>query len=562
MHTAQAEGDNIFQPPMLLLREYDKNVTYLQNLCDRQQQFFQKEFDLRDALRGLTLHPVLSYATPEFFVPDRNTFGINQTYPEILVFLLDEVARRAGFEWRETFGLVGFPAKGTSFDDQLLWSTDAYDFAVGGYAHTLPRFAEGLNFPAGWFDYSIIMVGKKDDTESSFSVFTFLKPFTTEVWIALLGAIFFSGFVYWVIEMMDAKADDSKKPHRRLAGKTWNSAMTMTGHVDQPRNKSAPMMFTLSLAFFSLLVTSAYTANLASFLVVRNTPTLQINTVGDAVDQKLRMCVWRGTTTEIYVRTKYRNAILIPFESNVAVYQGIYKGQCDIILTEGSTWRGRRSMNITNPNCGLETKGQVETYIEGGFVTAADHGTLCTSLIRDVLNVHFLDMRADGFLDKELNNLERFMSDTSCARKKEAEGSASSSEEDNSGQLDLMAMGGGFICHGTISILALTIAIISRCNSVRLKKRKTFFSRHISFHEDEERQTGALSMGKGDSHVSATMPSEVISEDFSDENFEENPAGNDPVQFSNTMSRISRNGSSLDQKATIGDVWTLWATKI
>ena len=56
---------------------------------------------LADALRGLDLHPAIAAA--EYVVLDEDG-RLDEDYPGLLPTLLDEIARRAGFRWRNSFG--------------------------------------------------------------------------------------------------------------------------------------------------------------------------------------------------------------------------------------------------------------------------------------------------------------------------------------------------------------------------------------------------------------------------------------------------------------------------
>jgi hypothetical protein len=61
----------------------------------------------------------------------------------------------------------------------------------------------------------------------------------------------------------------------------------------------------------------------------------------------------------------------------------------------GAVWRGpKRERGLQN---GL---GQVLKLVSAGFTTISDLSTLCTSLIQDVFNLHMLEMKEDGFVDR------------------------------------------------------------------------------------------------------------------------------------------------------------------
>lgn len=60
------------------------------------------------------------------------------------------------------------------------------------------------------------------------------------------------------------------------------------------------------------------------------------------------------------------------------------------------------------------TVSAVKNY-HGGFATKADSGTLCTGLVRDVLNWHMENMIKDGFLEAAWNREYKRKQDMNCA---------------------------------------------------------------------------------------------------------------------------------------------------
>eukprot|EP00957_Ditylum_brightwellii_P058465 4433632-Ditylum_brightwellii.AAC.1 len=71
----------------------------------------------------------------------------------LFVMLIDELATRAGFTWRDSFAAI--PLLNSEEDvnrtwtELLLWTTDTYDVAVDFFAKTPERIALGVSFPEG-----------------------------------------------------------------------------------------------------------------------------------------------------------------------------------------------------------------------------------------------------------------------------------------------------------------------------------------------------------------------------------------------------------------------------
>eukprot|EP00584_Thalassiosira_punctigera_P020631 CAMPEP_0172562226 /NCGR_PEP_ID=MMETSP1067-20121228/96098_1 /TAXON_ID=265564 ORGANISM="Thalassiosira punctigera, Strain Tpunct2005C2" /NCGR_SAMPLE_ID=MMETSP1067 /ASSEMBLY_ACC=CAM_ASM_000444 /LENGTH=182 /DNA_ID=CAMNT_0013352419 /DNA_START=111 /DNA_END=656 /DNA_ORIENTATION=- len=77
-----------------------------QDLCGRLRAFERGEVELANALKGLDLHPAIAGA--EYVILDEEG-KLDEDYPGLLPTLLDEIGRRAGFRWRDSFALTWPP---------------------------------------------------------------------------------------------------------------------------------------------------------------------------------------------------------------------------------------------------------------------------------------------------------------------------------------------------------------------------------------------------------------------------------------------------------------------
>ena len=84
------------------------------------------------------------------FIYSRSEEGaIKKTNPGLKVEMTDEIARRAGFEWRQTFSsdqMINIIGSNTT-NEFLKWSTDMYDVSVEFWDVTQERYALGIAFP-------------------------------------------------------------------------------------------------------------------------------------------------------------------------------------------------------------------------------------------------------------------------------------------------------------------------------------------------------------------------------------------------------------------------------
>jgi hypothetical protein len=211
-----------------------------------------------------------------------------------------------------------------------------------------------------------------------------------------------SGLIYFWMEVYNEDSD-RQELGKRPTEPVFYAGLSFTGeNLFQPSTDYA-RLFVFSLAFWCMLVGSAYTANLASFLVVQNTPKISVESVDEAVREGLSFCVLPGASSQVLVQQRYPSARFVDqFESEDEVYLGVRKGECDLALSSVGTWNRYRGRSDVNGECSLGWIGRVFRFLSGGFATLSDSGTLCTNLIRDVLTVHLLEMQNDGFVEKAL----------------------------------------------------------------------------------------------------------------------------------------------------------------
>jgi nitrate reductase NapE component len=154
----------------------------------------------------------------------------------------------------------------------------------------------GIAFPEGWWDASLILVQKVQPESGGKNMLSFLTPFTFPVWAMIAVAIVATGIMYWMLESLNSRADEAKLENKPLAT-IFLSSLTFTGHFDFQPNTHAARILSFSWTFFSLVTVSAYTANLASFLVARRTPDFQIRTIQQAVRYNIPVCI-HGSTSQ------------------------------------------------------------------------------------------------------------------------------------------------------------------------------------------------------------------------------------------------------------------------
>jgi hypothetical protein len=383
------------------------NVTHRTDVCERQRSLFRNEIQLPRSLEGLQLSVVLtnytSNSSQPFFTLIDGIIDPDSTYT--FAVLIDEIARRAGFSWRDSFGVV-LPIDeevdgNKTWSDLLEWEVNAYDISAGKWDRNPDRMKREISFPEGWFEASTIIVEATDltATTKTLNVWSFLLPFQWGVWVLIVVTATATGLMYFLLERMNEDADERHLENEPGAA-VFYSFITLTGHYEFRPQTTAARILSFSLTLFALIIVAAYTANLVSFLVVRNTEVFKIASVEEAMLLDAPICVQDAVAIDEYLQKKYPNANLVRYPGTKEMMLGLKNKECVIAAIEVANYDVLKRDAEVNGDCTLKWQGRVEQIVPSGIATLVDTGVLCTSLISYVLDYHLTEMRADGFIDQ------------------------------------------------------------------------------------------------------------------------------------------------------------------
>jgi hypothetical protein len=456
------------QRPSLFVDKYNASISYRTNVCDRQRLLWNGSATLADALRGLDLNVMLTdyqFGTVEDKFFSLEDGKINQNYPGLHAIILDEVALRAGFRWRDSFAVSSplDPLKevNKTWTDILLWGIETFDIVVGIWGKSVDRISLGVSFPTGWYDISVVLVEHFEPSQSTnvVNIWAFLNPFTLSVWLAIVGFITLTGLVYWLLEYLDVNTDEGHEIASPLCN-IYLAATAFTGHFSFAPNTHPSRILAFSWTFWVLIVVAAYTANLASFMVTPNVTFYRVSTFEDAIRTNAAICVQGGALPELLIRKKYPELRLVPQPSELAVMQALridpQDGGCDAAAHKLETVRMFQRIKEANPDCKLSTEEKVQIVIPAGFTTAIDTGPFrCTTLISDVLDYHLTAMVSDGFVDDALKDYLNKVSTIECVAEPPRGGN---SGFDEMFSLSLEDVGGIFVLHVILSGVSIALA--------------------------------------------------------------------------------------------------------
>jgi hypothetical protein len=171
--------------------------------------------------------------------------------------------------------------------------------------------------------------------------------------------------------------------------------MALTGQLEIGRINTQPQrLFAFSWAFWVLLITSAYTANLANFFVTKSANIFQVDTIAHAVQLGMSICVWENTGTHYNIQERFPHARLVPSDSLAGVFQRLKDDKCDILASEISTWMVQRQNIEAHGDCELFWNGIVQLGVKGGIAMTVD--SVCSIKISETVDLHMREMVQDG----------------------------------------------------------------------------------------------------------------------------------------------------------------------
>ena len=245
----------------------------------------------------------------------------------------------------------------------------------------------GINFVDEFIDSSYIIVRSIDDeTNKTKVVWTnWLAPFTMSVWFVLLATIICSSFVHQFLEHLRKNAYDrsdngntsKNKSTKATIDNIYLSFLNFTQQFSYEPSSLSGKIFSISFVFWSMLIGAAYTANLASLLVERSTGGLVINTIQDAIDNKMNICVRGFSNMDEYFTKVYPESIpfMVKAKYRGELYDLLNEEECDIGIGNKQHYETIIMKEEYNPDCKLQWNGRKIKEVGGSFATKSDPGT-------------------------------------------------------------------------------------------------------------------------------------------------------------------------------------------
>ena len=334
------------------------------SLCVQARAMLNGSLATRDALRGLHLTMLTPlYDPPWFDEPIGNTDPALMT--GLHASLAAELAKSAGF----TYTIVSHPLSSfepdLSWTDYLLLASQRYDLVLDWWAQTQQRTAMGLTSPYTFLDMSIVpatRLGKSEGESLTDLMGIAMKPFTTGLWLVVLGCTLVTAFAFIMIEGR-AVADQDRFDDFEAADASWYSLVgealylgfiQLTGAGGYNPGTTLGKLLFAGYSLFVLFAVNSYTANLAASAIT--TQVAKCNSFEACTAKGHRVCVRSGTASDSVV-TRLHGELGEQIVRTTSEWMSLDAGDCEIIAAPKVILDLQKVDGDYNEDCSIERIG-------------------------------------------------------------------------------------------------------------------------------------------------------------------------------------------------------------
>ncbi|XP_063121103.1 glutamate receptor 4 isoform X5 [Rattus norvegicus] len=419
-------------------------------------------------------------------------FEGNDKYEGYCVDLASEIAKHIGIKYK--IAIVPDGKYGARDADTKIWNGmvgelvyGKAEIAIAPLTITLVR-EEVIDFSKPFMSLGISIMIKKPQ-KSKPGVFSFLDPLAYEIWMCIVFAYIgvsvvlflvsrFSPYEWHTEEPEDGKEGPSDQPPNEFGifNSLWFSlgAFMQQGCDISPRSLSGRIVGGVWW-FFTLIIISSYTANLAAFLTVER----MVSPIESAEDLAKQTEIAYGTLDSGSTKEFFRR-------SKIAVYEKMwtYMRSAEPSVFTRTTAEGVARVRKSKGKFAFLLESTMNEYIEqrkpcdtmkvGGNLDSKGYGVATPkgSSLRNAVNLAVLKLNEQGLLDKLKNKW--WYDKGEC-------GSGGGDSKDKTSALSLSNVAGVFyILVGGLG-LAMLVALIEFCYKSRAeaKRMKLTFSEAI-----------------------------------------------------------------------------------
>ncbi|XP_005376240.1 PREDICTED: glutamate receptor 1 isoform X3 [Chinchilla lanigera] len=353
-----------------------------------------------------------------------NQFEGNDRYEGYCVELAAEIAKHVGYSYR--LEIVSDGKYGARDPDTKAWNGmvgelvyGRADVAVAPLTITLVR-EEVIDFSKPFMSLGISIMIKKPQ-KSKPGVFSFLDPLAYEIWMCIVFAYIGVSVVLFLVsrfspyewhseefeEGRDQTTSSDQSNEFGIFNSLWFSlgAFMQQGCDISPRSLSGRIVGGVWW-FFTLIIISSYTANLAAFLTVER----MVSPIESAEDLAKQTEIAYGTLEAGSTKEFFRRSKIAVFEK-MWTYMKSAEPSVFVRTTEEGMIRVRKSKGKyaylleSTMNEYIEQRKPCDTMKVGGNLDSKGYGiaTPKGSALRNPVNLAVLKLNEQGLLDKLKN---------------------------------------------------------------------------------------------------------------------------------------------------------------
>uniref|UniRef100_A0A8C1IZE6 Glutamate receptor n=1 Tax=Cyprinus carpio TaxID=7962 RepID=A0A8C1IZE6_CYPCA len=403
----------------------------------------------------------------------------NDKYEGYCVELAAEIAKHVGYSYR--LEIVGDRKYGARDSETMMWNGmvgelvyGKADVAVAPLTITLVR-EEVIDFSKPFMSLGISIMIKKP-TKSKPGVFSFLDPLAYEIWMCIVFAYIGVSVVLFLVSRFSPyewhrEEKQEKQPEHNNEFGIFNSLWFSLGAFMQQGCDISPRSLSGRIVggvwwFFTLIIISSYTANLAAFLTVER----MVSPIESAEDLAKQTEIAYGTLDGGSTKEFFRRSKIAVFEKMWS-YMKSAEPSVFVKTTDEGVVRVRKSKGKyaylleSTMNEYIEQRKPCDTMKVGGNLDSKGYGVATPkgSALRNPVNLAVLKLNEQGLLDKLKNKW--WYDKGEC-------GSGGGDSKDKTSALSLSNVAGVFyILIGGLG-LAMLVALVEFCYKSRIESQR------------------------------------------------------------------------------------------
>ncbi|KAF7991156.1 hypothetical protein HCN44_002718 [Aphidius gifuensis] len=416
---------------------------------------------------NVTLIVVTIPEQPYVMLRNTGNFSGNERYEGFCIDLLREIAQMVGFTYR--IELVPDGKYGVYNYETKEWNGIKADLAVGSMTINYARESV-IDFTKPFMNLGISILFKVPTSHPA-RLFSFMNPLAVEIWLYALAAYVLVSVTMFVVARFSpyewnnphpchTGAEDIVENQFSMSNSFWFTIGTLMQQGSDLNPKAASTRIVSGIWwFFTLIIISSYTANLAAFLTVERMITPienaedlagQTDIFYGTLDSGSTMTFFRDSMIETYKKMwrfmeNKKPSVFVPtYEEGIQrVLQGNYAFLMESTMLDYSV---QRDCNLTQIGGLLDTKGY-------GIATPMG------SPWRDKISLAILELQEKGEIQMLYNKWWKLPSDI-CKRKEKG-------KENKANALGVSSIGGVFVVLLCGLAFAVLVAICEFCYNSR-----------------------------------------------------------------------------------------------